>query len=133
MEIEKLDVIQTFSSNDGDLKVLHFRDLGFIPVRMYWLSGFTGASRRGQHAHRELAQIFILLSGTVRLSFWDGKQSFEIDLDRNSHPLFVAPGFWREIYNFSEDALLLVLADREFEESDYIRDKVEYQNWKNSL
>ena len=132
MGIEKLDVIEKFNAANGLLNILHFQNLPFKPVRLYWLSGVDSGHSRGGHAHKELSQLFIVVSGSLRLSLWDGSETIEFNLDSGCAPIHVQPGYWRDIDNFSAGAVLLVLADQEFRESDYLRDENEFLRWKQS-
>ena len=130
MGIKKLDVIEEFPSQSGSLDILHFRNLPFTPTRMYWLSRVDSEQSRGGHAHKELSQVFIVMSGSLRVRFWDGLETIELFLKSGTAPVYVPPGYWRDLDNFSSDAILLVLADREFNEADYLRTRDEFLEWK---
>lgn len=129
IRIQKLDVKQEFSSTTGKLSVLHFRDLPFNPLRIYWISDVNSGSVRGGHAHKELSQVFVVLSGSLTIKIWDGTDELEHSLDENSKPLLVNPGYWRDLQDFTFGTILLVLVDKEYDESDYIRDKQEFLIW----
>lgn len=127
--IQTLDIHREFLSENGKLSVMHFRDLPFIPSRIYWISEVNTQSIRGGHAHKELTQLFIVLSGSLNIKIWDGRREDVYKLDSTSKPLLVNPGFWRDLNNFKLGTILLVLVDRDYEESDYIRNKKAYLEW----
>jgi len=78
--------------------------------------------RRGFHAHKRLNQLFVCVAGSCKLSLSDGKKEETIDMTAFGSALSVGPGLWRVISDLSPDCVLMVLADRPYEEDDYIRD-----------
>lgn len=102
------------------------QDLPFEIKRAYYIYGVPNRQRRGFHAHKALNQALICLSGHVMVHVRTPYEHQELLLDSPSKALLVGPMVWREMYNFSEGAVLLVLADRHYEEADYIRDCDEY-------
>ena len=122
--------IKTISDpQTASLSSLEFSSLPFDPKRVYWIQDFTPQAVRGNHSHKELTQIFIMLSGQLTLEIFKGTKSNKYEISRLSPPLIVPPGTWRIMSNASADALLFVIADRPYEEKDYIRDWDEYLNW----
>jgi len=122
--------IKTISDpQTASLSSLEFSSLPFGPKRVYWIQDFTPQAVRGNHSHKELTQIFIMLSGQLNLEIFEGTKSSRYKISRSSPPLIVPPGTWRIMSEASEDALLFVIADRPYEEMDYIRDWDEYLNW----
>jgi len=122
--------IKTISDpQTASLSSLEFSSLPFDPKRVYWIQDFTPQAVRGNHSHKELTQIFIMLSGQLNLEIFEGTKSSKYKISRSSPPLIVPPGTWRIMSEASEDALLFVIADRPYEEMDYIRDWDEYLNW----
>ena len=122
--------IKTISDPEtASLSSLEFSSLPFAPKRVYWIQDFTPQAVRGNHSHKELTQIFIMLSGQLTLEIFKGTKSNKYEISRLSPPLIVPPGTWRIMSNASADALLFVIADRPYEEKDYIRDWNEYLNW----
>lgn len=111
------------------LSFLEFSNLPWIPKRAYWLKNFKEDALRGNHAHKSLSQLFILLSGRLVIELYEGEQLHAYKLGEDSPQLLVSPGYWRVIKSASPDAVLLVLADSPYEESDYIRDWDEYLQW----
>lgn len=122
--------IKTISDpQTASLSSLEFSSLPFAPERVYWIQDFTPQAVRGNHSHKELTQIFIMLSGQLSLEIFEGTKSSKYEISRSSPPLIVPPGTWRIMSGASADALLFVIADRPYEELDYIRDWDEYLNW----
>ena len=98
------------------------RHVPFDIKRIYYLYDVPGGSSRGGHAHRELHQFLIAMSGSfdVILDAGRGKQRFH--LNRSYYGLYVPPMVWRELDNFSSGSVALALASNFFDESEYIRD-----------
>jgi hypothetical protein len=113
----------------GTLGVIEFNTIGFMPERIYWISNVPTGITRGHHAHKELRQLIWAVSGSVSVDLYAGETISHYELDRNSPALSLQPGLWRVLKNFTPDATVLVLCDRQFEESDYIRDYDEYLAW----
>ncbi len=113
------------------LGVLEFEDIPFCPARIYWLYFLSPDSMRGSHAHKTLKQFFWAASGTVSIELRDGKVSETVHLTSNEYGLLLEPGIWRNLYNFSEDAVILVAADQKYDERDYIRNWEDYCEWLN--
>ena len=78
--------------------------------------------RRGFHAHRDLQQVLICVSGSCKIHLDNGRETAEVLLDKPWEGLYISNDMWREMYDFSEGAVLLVLASRHYDEADYIRD-----------
>lgn len=97
--------------------------LPFQVRRVYWIHGTKPGVSRGFHAHRKLRQLCVCVVGSVRMSLFDGKREESIVLDSSAKGLLIGPGIWREMHDFSPDCVLMVFADAEYEESDYIRCK----------
>jgi dTDP-4-dehydrorhamnose 3,5-epimerase-like enzyme len=103
------------------------KNLPFEVKRVYYLYDVPGGEGRGGHAHKELQQFIIAVSGAFDVLLDDGTNKKIVHLDRSFYGLHVVPGIWRELQNFSSGAVCLVLASEKFIESDYIR---EYYNFK---
>jgi hypothetical protein len=122
--------IKTISDSEtASLSSLEFSSLPFAPKRVYWIQDFTPQAVRGNHSHKELTQIFIMLSGYMTLEIFEGASSTKYEISRSTPPLIVPPGTWRIMSEASSDALLFVIADKPYEELDYIRDWDEYLSW----
>lgn len=94
----------------------------FSIERAYYLYDVPGGAERGAHAHRSLHQFFIAMSGSFDVILDDGRQRSRFHLSRSYYGLYVCPMIWRQLDNFSSNAVCLVLASRHFDESDYVRD-----------
>ena len=111
---------------DGSAGVLVFleacKDVPFDVKRVYYIFGVGENIRRGNHAHKRLRQILICVHGSCKVLIDDGCDRMDICLDDPSEGLYVGELIWREMYDFSPDAVLLVLASEYYDEQDYIRD-----------
>jgi dTDP-4-dehydrorhamnose 3,5-epimerase-like enzyme len=115
--------------SSASLGVLEFYKLPFLAKRVYWLSKFVTGVSRGNHAHKTLNQVMIMISGQLELELSFGYEKTTILLNEKSDYILVPAGFWRVMRNASMDAVLLVVADSEYLEEDYIRNWNEYIKW----
>ncbi|WP_421285727.1 sugar 3,4-ketoisomerase [Aeromonas veronii] len=98
------------------------RNIPFEIKRVYYIYGTQKGVARGFHAHKELKQVAICLSGSCRFVMDDGLKKNEVILNSPSQGLLIDVMQWHEMYDFSEDCILLVLASDIYDEADYIRD-----------
>ena len=105
-------------------------DLSFDIQRVYYLYDIPGGELRGGHAHKELHQLIVAVSGSFDITLDDGYNKKTVSLNRSYYGLHVVPGIWRELSNFSSGAICLVLASHKYDENDYIRDYLDFINWK---
>ncbi len=103
----------------------------FDVKRAYFLYDVPGGESRGGHAHKELYQLVIAASGSFRVMLDDGNVKRTFLLNRPYQALFVVPGIWRELDDFSSGSVCLVLASHRYDPADYIRDYAEFLNFKN--
>lgn len=94
----------------------------FSIERVYYLYDVPGGSDRGSHAHKNLHQFVVAMSGSFDVVLDDGKQKKRFHLNRSHYGLYVCPMMWRDLDNFSSGAVCMVLASARYEEADYIRD-----------
>lgn len=107
----------------GNLTVVESgKHIPFGIQRVYYLYDVPGGSARGGHAHKELEQFVIAMSGSFDFVLDDGKEKRRIHFNRSYYGLYISPMIWREIDNFSSGAVCMVLASDHYRESDYIRD-----------
>jgi dTDP-4-dehydrorhamnose 3,5-epimerase len=107
----------------GSLAIAQLGDtLPFVVRRVYWIHGTQPGVSRGFHAHKRLRQVFICVAGSVKIQLHDGTKEEVVVVNAFGPPLSVGPGLWRVMSDFSPDCVLMVLADRVYEEDDYIRD-----------
>lgn len=97
------------------------RDVPFGIERAYWLYDVPGGASRAGHAHRNLQQLIVSMSGSCDITLDDGERKEKYHLNRSYFGLYVPPMIWREIDNFSSNAVLLVLASLHYDEGDYFR------------
>lgn len=102
------------------------KEIPFPVKRVYYMFDTKENVRRGFHAHRQLEQILICVSGTCKIHLDNGKETVEVPLDNPMEGLYIANDCWREMYDFSKDAVLMVLASELYDEKDYIRDYQEF-------
>lgn len=100
----------------------------FSIKRMYYLYDLGNRSVRGAHAHRNLRQLFIAMSGSFEVALHDGSQETNYMLNNPSVGLFVPEMTWRSLRNFSAGAVCCVLASEHYSEDDYIRDFDQFLN-----
>lgn len=97
-------------------------NIPFTIRRCYFMYNLLPGVRRGFHAHKTLKQVLICVRGSCNILLDDGSEKAVVPLDRPNKGLYIASDTWREMFDFSEDAVLMVLADQLYDESDYIRD-----------
>ena len=102
------------------------KEIPFKIKRVYYMFETLEGVRRGYHAHKKLEQILICTSGSCKIHLDDGKGTKEIILDKPFEGLYIKNNIWREMYDFSPDAVLMVLASEMYDESDYIRNYDEF-------
>jgi dTDP-4-dehydrorhamnose 3,5-epimerase-like enzyme len=90
--------------------------------RVYYIFGTQAGVSRGFHAHRNLKQVAVCVTGKCRMIIDNGKERVETWLDSPTKGLLINDLVWREMHDFSDDCVLLVLASEHYDESDYIRD-----------
>lgn len=105
-------------------------DIPFDVKRLYYLYDVPGGAERGGHAHKELHQLIIAASGCFDVVLDDGKNKKVVELNRPYFGLYVVPGIWRELINFSSGAICLVLASEKYMKDDYIREYIDFLKWK---
>ena len=94
-----------------------------FPIRrVYWISSVPSGCSRGFHAHTDLEQILICVCGSVSILVDDGRVRQTYSLSRSDKGLYLGPMIWREMFDFSDNAVLLVLASKKYDENDYIND-----------
>jgi dTDP-4-dehydrorhamnose 3,5-epimerase-like enzyme len=111
----------------GNLSFIEgMRHVPFPIQRIFYLYDVPGGETRGGHAHRQLEQLIIAVSGSFDVVVHDGKQSQRFFLNRSYTGLYLPPMLWRDLENFSSGSVCLVLASRPYEESDYYRNFEEF-------
>ena len=116
----RLDIIENIK--DLDNETLNFK-------RCYVLRDFNKEKIRGVHAHKNLYQVFLTFNGSFTLNVFDGYQSKNIYL-KDGSAFTVVPGIWRELSNFSDNTIIVVMASELYDKEDYIFDKKEFVDYK---
>jgi hypothetical protein len=120
------------SDRKGNLSVVqNGSTVPFDVKRVYYLYDVPGGESRGSHAHKELSQLIIAASGSFRVTLDDGNVKRSFTLNRPYQGLYVKPGIWRNLDDFSWGAVCLVLANEVYDKEDYIRDYQEFLNFRN--
>lgn len=97
-------------------------NIPFDVKRVYYIFGTAEGVRRGYHAHKNLKQLAICVSGQCKFLLDDGDTQKHVELNTPTQGLLIEGLIWREMYDFSTDCVLIVLADDYYNEADYIRD-----------
>lgn len=118
-----VDLDRHHSDRKGNLTVVENGEtLPFDVKRVYYLYDVPGGESRGAHAHKKLEQLIIAASGSFTVTLDDGKDKKSFFLNRPYQGLYVKPGLWRDLENFSSGAVCMVLASEAYQAEDYIRD-----------
>jgi len=129
MALEECKIIELPKISDprGNLSVIEGgQHIPFDIKRVYYLYDVPGGSDRGAHAHKELHQFVVAMSGSFDVVLDDGHQKQRFHLNRSYYGLYVAPMMWRDLDNFSSGGVCMVLASEHYDENDYIRDYDEF-------
>ena len=127
-KLVKLPVVSDYRGNLTFIEGI--KHLPFSFKRIYYLYDIPGGSIRGGHAHKNLQQFIIALSGSFDLHLNDGLNSKTFHLNHPSFGVLICPLIWRVLDNFSSGSVCMVLASDFYDESDYFRD---YDEFKSSL
>lgn len=113
--------LKTFTDQRGNLTVIE-KSIPFEIKRIFYIYG-VDSSVRGGHRHHQTIQAAICIKGSCTIFNNDGEHTQEFQLDTPSKCLILEPKDWHQMYNFSEDAILMVLASEYFDANDYIYEK----------
>ncbi len=127
MSLLKFISFPSLGDERGSLVALEAeREIPFPVKRIYYIFDTKQGVARGFHAHRDLKQILICIAGQCRVVLDDGRRKEEAWLDTPTKGLVIDGLVWREMHDFSEDCVLLVLASEHYDETDYIRNYDEF-------
>tara|TARA_R110001583_G_scaffold81019_1_gene216699 strand:- start:41 stop:442 length:402 start_codon:yes stop_codon:yes gene_type:complete len=104
------------------------QDIPFDIKRVYYIFATQKNVARGFHAHKELQQLAVCVAGKCKMVLDDGTKKEEVWLDSPNKGIIIKDMIWHEMYDFSEDCVLMVLASEHYDESDYIRNYDEFLN-----
>ena len=126
MEVKRIQ-FQVHGDDRGQLIALEvLKDVPFEIKRVYYMYDTKENVRRGFHSHKKLEQILVCVSGTCKLLLDDGKEKRVVNLEKPYEGVYIGANIWREMFDFSEDAVLMVLASEHYNENDYIRNYNEF-------
>ncbi|QOW10634.1 WxcM-like domain-containing protein [Kaistella flava (ex Peng et al. 2021)] len=128
-EIVDLPIVHNESGNITVME--NSGNLPFDIKRIYYLYDVPMGSERGGHGHYDLQQYVIAASGSFTFVLDDGKDKKEVFLNHPNKALHIKPGIWREMKDFSSGSVCLVLASMEYTEEDYMRDYVQFLEYRN--
>ncbi|ODS88824.1 MAG: hypothetical protein ABS44_07380 [Chryseobacterium sp. SCN 40-13] len=127
-EIVDLPIVHRES---GNITVLENNaNIPFAIKRVYYLYDVPMGAERGGHGHYALQQYVVAASGSFTFILDDGKNRREVFLNHPNKALFIKPGIWREMKDFSSGSICLVLANMEYDEADYMRDYNEFLEYR---
>ena len=107
------------------------KNIPFEIKRVYYIFNTVEGIRRGFHAHKKLKQVLVCVAGSCKILLDDGKSKEEISLDNPNKGLLIESMIWREMFDFSPDCVLMVLANEVYDESDYFRDYQQFLSYLN--
>lgn len=129
MNIKDCRIIELPKISDPRGNLTFIEGGGHIPFdiqRVYYLYDVPGGSERGGHAHKNLHQLIIAMSGSFDVVLDDGFEKKRFHLNRSYYGLYVGTMVWRELDNFSSGSVSMVLASNRYSEDDYLRDYDDY-------
>ena len=126
MKVKYLPIIHKQSDAGSLLVIEDNNNIPFAIKRIYYILNVPPGEKRGAHAHKKFNQLAFCLQGSCKMLLDDGEEQLELTLDNRTQGLLLEPMIWHEIYNFSKDCILSVIADANYDEQDYIRDHNEF-------
>ena len=123
-----------FSDKYGSLVPIEAeKDIPFAVRRIYYIFDVPAKTRRGFHSHKCLHQVLVCLKGSVKILVKTSVEEQIVNLSDASEGLYIGPMIWREMYDFSEGSVLLVMASEHYDEGDYERNYDKYIKTVNAL
>lgn len=133
MQVKKY-VFQSHGDERGQLVALEeFKDVPFQIKRVYYMYDTIRDMHRGRHAHKNLEQILVCVHGSCKVLLDDGTEQEIVCLDKPNEGIYISGITWRELFDFSDGAVIMVLASEPYNENDYIRDYDEFKKWITDL
>lgn len=127
-----LDFPKNHQLNGNLTSITNGEEVPFDIKRIYYLYDVPGGNSRGGHAHRNLYQIMVALSGSFTVTLDDGNSKQSFHLFQPYQGLLIPPGLWRDLDTFSSGSICMVLASELYEEEDYFRNYDQFKWWKSS-
>ncbi len=125
--------LQQHEGKDGALTVIPDdgpNGLGIDIRRVFTITNVPAGGMRGNHAHRDCTQVVVCLKGSVSIEVDDARDSITLLLERAGEALSIPPGLWNKLIIEGPDTVLAVFCDQPYTESDYLRDRNEYEAFK---
>lgn len=126
MQLVAYDFIVRGDERGSLVAIEEQRDIPFAIRRVYYIFGTQPGVVRGQHAHRQLRQMMVCLQGSCKLLLDDGQDHAVVSMESDARGILIDRMVWHQMYDFSPDCVLLVLAGDYYDEGDYIRDYQEF-------
>lgn len=128
-----LELDKHHSDRKGNLTVVENSiTLPFDVKRVYYIYDVPGGENRGAHAHKNLSQLIVAVSGSFTVTLDDGIVKRSFFLNRPYQGLLIQPGLWRDIEDFSSGAVCMVLASEKYDAEDYIRNYKDFLDFRNN-
>lgn len=127
--IKNCKMVSFDEKTDGRGKLIPIeypKQLEFPIKRIYYIYDVSEGVTRGFHSHKDLEQILIAIHGKIKVRIKTPYEEEVVELDNPNRGLYIGPMVWREMFDFENDGVLLVLASHEYDADDYIRDINEY-------
>lgn len=121
MEIQIIE-IPKIENAKGNIGVIENDVVPFEIKRVYYLYDVPSSAKRGGHAHKDLQQLLVPLSGSFDVVLKDGIEEVTVTLNKPDKGLLISSNIWRELENFSSGAVCMVIASQVYTEEDYIRE-----------
>ena len=129
MNVPTIIDLPKFLDPRGNLSFIESdNQIPFTIARTYWIYDVPGGEIRGAHAYKTLQEFIVALSGSFDVVLHDGVKEQRFHLNRSYYGLYVPKMYWRSMENFSTNSVAVVLADKSYEEHEYIRDFNEFKN-----
>lgn len=129
----KIFSFPTFLESNGQLTVIEGSKVNFNIKRIFYVYGVWNKKRRGKHSHYKTDQVLCCLQGKVTTIINDGNNDEVYLLDDPTKAIYIPSGIWDEQIYHTPDTILLVLANTDYDKSDYITDWKEFINWRSSI
>lgn len=121
MKVELIDLLIKGDERGSLIALEGNKNIPFEIKRVYYIFDTKNGVRRGFHAHKNLKQVLVATSGSCKILLNDGKDEVVVELNSRNKALQIDKMIWHEMYDFSADCVLMVLADNYYGEDDYIR------------
>lgn len=129
-ECKIIDLPKIVDPTRGALTVVEqLKEVPFEVKRVYWTYDVPGGESRGGHAHKDLYQLLVPMSGSFKVVLDNGTKKREFLLNHPWQGLIITPGVWRTLEDFSSGAVCMVLASELYDENDYIREYDQFVAW----